>query len=341
MTFEEIQKSAYTLTEREVKAISRQMAADYGAAIKVIDKELNKLYLKTLSGIKPENYFAIASKYDRLEKMLVKLEKEYLIAARAAGRKIEQAAELSLSNLYYRQMYAVNWIPEASSVFVALNPKVLEAAVYGQAVAWDNLVKRYGDRADYMPQAGTLLEELIKKRRPQVLADIRSNIRQGLIQGKGYRETARKVRDVMGTDLNNALRIVRTESNRNMNIGNLAMNRTAKDAGVDVKRQIVSVLDDRTRPQSAQVDGLQENEDGYFEYPGGVLVRTPGNSGIARWDINDRESVINIVGGVQPTVRRARNPVSGETDLISWGNFDDWRRENGLSKNKYDQLYAD
>lgn len=338
MTFDELQKSSYLLTEKEVKVLSKQMAADYKGAIEAIDKELHKLYLKTLSGVKPENYFAVASKYDRLENMLVRLEKQYLRTARAAGRKVAQSAELSLSNLYYRQMYAVNWSPAADGVFVALNPKVVEAAVYGQAAAWDKLKKIYGDRKDYMPQSGTLLDELIKKRRPQVLSNIRSNIRQGLIQGHGYKKTARKVRDVMSTDLGNALRIVRTESNRNMNIGNLAMNRAAKDAGLGVQRQIVSVLDDRTRSQSAQVDGLVENKDGYFEYPGGILVRTPGNSGIPGYDINDRETVINIVDGIKPTMRRARNPMTGKTDLISWKSFDDWAKEKGLSYNKSGQL---
>lgn len=341
MTFQELQKSAYTFTEREVKAVSKQMVDDYKVAIEAVDKELNKLYLETLSGVKPENYFAVASKYDRLENLLTRFEKQYLDAARRAGRKIKQAAELSLSNLYYRHMYAINWSPAADNVFVALNPKVIEAAVYGQAAAWDELVRRYGEREAYLPESGTLLNELIKKRRPQVLSDIRANIRQGLIQGHCYKKTARKVRDTLNTDINKALRIVRTESNRNMNIGNLAINRVAKDEGVDVQRQIVSVLDDRTRPQSAQVDGLVENEQGYFVYPNGTLVRTPGNSGVARWDINDRESVINIVEGIQPTVRRARNPDTGKTDLISWGSFDDWRKSHGLKKNRYGQFYVD
>jgi len=100
------------------------------------------------------------------------------------------------------------------------------------------------------------------------------------------------------------------------------------------------VIGDRTRPQSAQVDGRMENDDGFFKYPGGALVKIPGNSGVPGWDINDRESVINIIDGVPPTTRRARDPVTGETDIISFRSFDEWAKENGLTRNRYGQLLS-
>jgi hypothetical protein len=100
---------------------------------------------------------------------------------------------------------------------------------------------------------------------------------------------------------------------------------------------VVAVLDDRTRPQSAQVDGEYENEDGFFEYPGGVLVRVPGNSGVAAWDINDREVVVDEVEGLEPETRRVRNPETGRNEVISWRNFRTWAQENGLKRNAYGQ----
>jgi hypothetical protein len=46
------------------------------------------------------------------------------------------------------------------------------------------------------------------------------------------------------------------------------------------------------------------------------------------------------VDGIQPTARRARNPVDGKNEIISWESFEDWRKENGLQYNKRGILVA-
>ena len=346
MTFEEINKNAYDLTQSEVKKVRSQMVDDYNRALKDINKQIRKVYNETLSGVAPERYFAVMTKYNRLKNLRDSIQKAYMKSARDAGRKIEAAAKLAISNLYYRHMYALNWSAEAQDVFVVLNEKVIQVSVYGTPEIWQEIRERklreiervFGELREYQPQSGTLLEELIKKRRPQVLSDIESNIRQGLIKGEGVQKVSRRIRDVMGTDINNAERIVRTESHRNMLAGNFAMTEAARSEGVDVRREIASVLDDRTRRQSAQVDGLKENEEGYFIYPGGVRVRIPGNSGIARYDVNDRESVVNRVPGIEPNTRRARDPVTGENEIISFKSFDEWAKSKGLRRNRYGEI---
>ncbi len=336
MTFEEANKASYNLTAREIGKVESMMVDDYNAALKDINKKLRKVYNEILDGVKPDRYYAVMTKYNRLKNLNKEVQAAYLKHARAAGRKIEASSKLAISNAYYRNLYLIEW--SGNEVFTLLPDDVIKASVYGTPQEWARIAKDFGEQSKYLPQSGTLLEELIKKRRPQVLADIESGIRQGLIQGEGYRKTARKIRDVMGTDINNALRITRTEGHRNMMQGNYAASQTAKAQGVEMKRQIVSVLDDRTRPQSAQVDGLVENENGVFIYPGGVQVTVPGNSGRPEIDINDRESVVNIIDGVEPTTRRARDPVTGETDIISFKRFDEWSKENGLTRNRYGQL---
>ncbi len=338
MTFDEMQESIYTLTDKQVKAIAVQMADDYATAMRSIDAKLKKLYLEILSGVHPDRYYAVAVKYNRLKKLLVSVQSDYIKAARASGQKTIAASELALSNVYYRTQYALSWGEDAFSVFVPINQKIVEASVYGIPQAWDKLEKTYGSQLDYLPKSGTLIEELIDKRNPATLSALQSDIRQGLIQGRGYRNTARDVRKTLETDLNKALTIVRTESHRVSSVGNLAMTSAAREEGLDVRRTIVSTLDNRTRPQSVRVDDKQENDEGYFVYPEGELVRVPGNSGKAGWDINDREVVVNRIPGMEPTTRRARDPVTGKSDIISWQSFETWAKSNGLKKNKYGQL---
>ncbi len=336
MTWEEANKASYNMTKREINKVRDMMVDDYDAALKDITRRLRKAYNEVLDGVAPERYHAVMTKYNRLKKLNKEIQSAYMKHARSAGRKIEASSKLAISNAYYRQLFTLEW--SGNEVFTLLPDEVIQASVQGTPVEWGRIAEEFGDMDDYLPQSGTLLEELIKKRRPQVLSDIESGIRQGLIKGEGFRKTARKIRDVMGTDINNARRIARTEGHRNMMQGNYASTQAAKQKGVEIKRQIVAVLDNRTRPQSAQVDGLVENEQGYFEYPGGVQVRIPGNSGVPGWDINDREAVINIAEGVEPTTRRARNPVTGETDIINFSDFDTWAKNNGLTRNRYGQL---
>jgi hypothetical protein len=64
----------------------------------------------------------------------------------------------------------------------------------------------------------------------------------------------------------------------------------------------------------------------------------PGNSGVPAYDINDRETMVEIIGDEEPGLRRGRNPVTGENETFSYKNFESWAKENGLKKNKYGEL---
>lgn len=335
MTFQELQESAYKLTEREIRKISRQLADEYFAALKVMDNRLRTLYSEILAGIPKEEYYNYMTKFKRLERLTQAFQAEYLKVSKAAGRLIPASQELALSNMFYRSQYSINWPLDLNTVFTPLNPKIIEASVYGTSPAWGRLQEIYGDIKDFTPKSGTLLRELLTKRNSQVLLNIEQILRQSMIQGEGFRKTSRELRNLLQTDANSALKIIRTESQRNMNIGNYSATQAARAQGVDIQRQILSTLDARTRSQSVAVDKQLENEEGYFVYPGGVLVRTPGNSGIARYDINDRERIINIVDEKSPQLRRARDPIDGETKIISFKSYPEWAKDNGLKKNIY------
>lgn len=344
MTLQELQDQGYELTKKEYLALHKEVTKELKTALYNSRKKLRKLYDK-LEGVKPEDYFNEAVKFRRLEKLNSELEKAYMAAAKKSGEVIEESAKLGISNSFYRQQFALKLgssLTDVNLTFTTLPNEVIETSVYGSLTAWQKMgeaaKRRYGDAKNYVPQSGTLLEAVLDDNRRKDLRKLRSAITKSLTNGEGYRKASKRVKDVFDTTATNALRIIRTEGHRNAMAGSLAMNSAAKDQGLGVRRQIVSVLDDRTRPQSAQVDGVIENEDGYFTYPGGVLVKNPGNSGVPGWDINDRESVINIIDGVEPTVRRARDPETGKTDLISWQSFDEWADSNGLKYNASGRL---
>lgn len=332
MTLEELFLKSYDLTEAERKALDKRMIAEYQKALGEIDKRLKEVHLNVLSGVKKEDYYNEMVKFNRLKKLSADIQKDYLKAANNVGSLQKEAAELSISNLYYRQLYAIDWTQTTNQVFTVLPRAVIEASVYGSQEAWRLIADEYGDPKAYLPQSGTLLEAVMKKNKAVDLQALESKLTQALIQGKGYRATVKDIKDVMETSTAKAMRIAATEGHRNMMAGNYAMTNIARENGVDVKRKILSVLDLKTRPQSVQVDGLVENDDGYFIYPDDVRVRIPGNSGVARWDINDRESVVNIVDGEGPELRRARNPVTGKNEIIDFQSYEQWAKDNNLKK---------
>ena len=81
-------------------------------------------------------------------------------------------------------------------------------------------------------------------------------------------------------------RIARTEP---MRMANIQTYDTFDAVDRDDKRlKLISILDARTRHQSAQMNGQISNAEGLFKYPDGKLYKL--GQAPARWSINDRES---------------------------------------------------
>lgn len=304
MTLKELQEQGYDITREEYMALHGRVTSELKTALDDSRRKLRKLYDK-LDSVKPEDYYVTAVKYNRLSKLEDDLIKAYKAAARKSGTAIKNASELAISNSYYRQQFAatlgVSTLEDVNMIFTTLPEEVVKTSVYGTATKFN---EKFGKPNDYVAKSGTLLEAVLDKNRQADVDKIRTAVTQALTNGEGYQKASGRIKKVLDTTATNAERIMRTEGHRNQLSGQYAMTQQAREQGVNMVRQIVSVLDSRTRPQSAQVDGLKENEDGVFIYPGGVPVRVPGNSGVPGWDINDREAVIDVIDGVEPTTRR-------------------------------------
>lgn len=349
MTFREIQRQGIEITEKEYLKMLRVVNKNYKEALDKIRKEIKKLYVEVLSGVDPERYYAVASKFNRLVKLQKQIADEYIKASNKSARAITEASNIAIANNFYRQQFSIKFgssvLEDVNMPFTLLNKEVIDISVFGTDNVWksisestiDRLSKKFGDLTRYQPKHGTLIDTLLNNRQRD-LVKLKNALTQGLINGESFTKTSTKVKNILGTTASNAERIVRTEGHRNMMSAQMASNQFAKSEGVEAVRMIDSTLDGRTRPQSASVDGQKENEDGFFVYPGGVLVSSPGNSGIARFDINDREVVITAVEGVPPKLRRARNPVTGKTEIISYKSFNEWADEHGLKYNKFGRL---
>ena len=354
MTLAELNESGFKSTQSEIKRFNTLLAQQYKTALDQIRQDIRSVYDKVIGQRSPAQVAALlkeepawlwvqANKFDRLQALQKKVQTQFIKASIAAGNMTVESSKMAITNNFYKQQFAVMFA-NASPVnlsFTVLNPAVVEVSVLGTPSVWkkigqdaaDRIGKKFGDLSRYQPKHGTLTSTILNNRIKD-LQKIQTSITQGLIQGKGFAQTAKDVKNVLDTSASSALRIVRTESMRNMNAGAFANHNQSVSQGLEMQRQILSVLDDRTRAQSQTVDAQISDENDQFHYPGGLIVDFPGNTGVASIDINDRETVIEIIEDQSPELRRGRDPLTGKNEIMSFKNYPEWMKSKGFSQNK-------
>ncbi len=130
-------------------------------------------------------------------------------------------------------------------------------------------------------------------------------------------------------------RILRTEVNRMRNRAN-ADQYVNQQSIVESNLILIETLDNRTRSQSIGMDGQKANKEGKFRFPNGNYAYA-GESGVAKWDVNDRSSTANVDPEYPPETRIARDK-DGKNKIIPYQNAETWAKESGLQRNKYGEL---
>lgn len=136
-----------------------------------------------------------------------------------------------------------------------------------------------------------------------------------------------------------SVRVARTEMGSIRGIAQRDAMLKAQALGLDERLQKVSVLDDRTRAQSASMDGQISNKKGEFLYPDGryyVMGMQP-----KQWRINDRGTTVARIEGVDDDLeRRQRDIETGKNEVVSYRTFDEYAKEKKLKVNRYGQRVA-
>lgn len=129
-----------------------------------------------------------------------------------------------------------------------------------------------------------------------------------------------------------SMRVIRTELARSFAQGAQQEFEVAKSKGIKTRLMLVATLDDRTRPQSAKMDGKMSNDEGKFQYPDGNWY-FPHQTGHPEWDINDRETTIQIIEGYTADAR-----TQGEGQ-VPYQDFEEWAQNQNIDENQYGQQY--
>lgn len=310
------------ITEKEILVFYRNSS-------KKVDSLIRRLYNGfpelTAEEIEKGGLLAQSKVDSKLTKTLNRIKKETMELAGLTNDRIEPSILRSFSGAYYGEAWSYEDVTSLDFKFTRLKT---------------NFVEKFKFSNKYKPTWRTRNNRNTGK----MFNKIESSLIEGLNKGQSVAVTARNIKDIfvklevvnkktmVSGGYTEARRIARTETNRLLNLGRTQAykhaRRTGKKIGVRFQRIMDAVLDKRTRPQSAQMDGQVADAKGFFTYPGGLLSDTPGNTGVAAFDIQDRETtrqeMINDNG--TPVIERPQ-------DLT----FREYANLKGFTKNKFGQ----
>ena len=155
---------------------------------------------------------------------------------------------------------------------------------------------------------------------------ITNSVTSSILQGKSIKRMADDLQKRITTmSRDSAIRTARTAVTGAQNAGRMDSYAAAEKMGIKLKKEWVATLDSRTRHSHAMLDGEQVAQDKKFSNG----CRFPGDPQGPPWEIyNCRCTLIAAVEGVDTASaqRRARNPVTGETELIQNMTYQEWVR---------------
>lgn len=140
------------------------------------------------------------------------------------------------------------------------------------------------------------LKPLLEKHRQEIIYDIRQALTVGMLNGDRYDTMANKILEKVDFSYGKAIRVVRTESHRNIEAGfNDCAQEIAKGLeGSDIVyvKTWLTMKDERVRRTSkadhVKMEGVTVEATDNFKLEPGVYAPCPGSSGTARNDCNCR-----------------------------------------------------
>ncbi|MDQ0254920.1 SPP1 gp7 family putative phage head morphogenesis protein [Evansella vedderi] len=293
---------ALSLTEAQTE---KELKKSYENVLKEVQGELAVTYAQFGQGGKVE--YHVMNRYHRLKK----LEDTVITHLNKYSRKKANILKSSFKNQYadsfYRTAFALETEAAAKLGFRQLKEDVIMDAINN-------------------PISGLTLSDTLAGHRTDLIRNIRREITQGLIRGESYELMAKRLEKRLDGDYKKALRVARTESHRVQQEGRLKSMEHAADQGVIMKKMWVATLDESTRDAHEELDGKMVEVDDDFTSSNGGRGPAPGQMGTAEDDINCRCTVVTVIEGFEPKVRRSREVEGKRGEIKQYKTFKQWKK---------------
>ena len=142
MTFTEIQRAGYELTEKEMFRQAISMISAYKTGRDKVLEVIQKNYGKYLTDVNPADYYTVLNQYQRLTKINKEIQGLYIKTSVQVGSDMKNTQQLAFGNNFYRQQYsttlATSTIGERVA-FTQVSPAAMQASVFGDLSLWEKI----------------------------------------------------------------------------------------------------------------------------------------------------------------------------------------------------------
>lgn len=282
------------------KGMERRMEQQYSQSLNRVRAKLAVIYEKHAK----DGVLSVGemSKFNRLANLQKDITKELQGMGLDVRHTLNRGLKSQYEESFYRTSFSIETDVKANLRYSQLNPLQVQASIQNEI-------------------SGMSLNSRLQLQRVNVVAKIKGEITQGIIQGEHYRKMASKIKKTLEGDLKKSRTIARTEGHRSQMAGRFASMDHAEIQGVKIMKVWVSALDDRTRDTHAELDGEKVAKDEYFTSSSGASALYPSTFGSAEEDINCRCSFRYEIEGFEPTSRRIKTE-----GVVEYKTFTEWKK---------------
>ena len=271
---------AHKQTDKIISDIEKRLKAEYTKAVKEVQAEILD-YMKRFR-IKDNIWRNEVKNGTKTNKEYIEWRKNQLaVGQRWEDLKNQLASDLhnvnniakSITEGYMPEVYALNF---NYSTFQIETQSLVDTSftLYDR----QSVEKLFRDNPQMLPKPGKKVSALIAQGKEKLWnkAQLQSVMLQGIVQGDSIPKLAKRLAVEVGdSNYKNAVRNARTMATGTQNGGRLDAYKRAEDLGIDLQREWVATLDQRTRHEHRILDGQRvgTNEpfkvDGYeLKFPG-------------------------------------------------------------------------
>ena len=320
-----------------------------------LEKRLARVYAKARDELTDTvtEYFASFEKRDAAQRALVGTivngreyteqdYKQWRLAQMGRGQRFEALRDRMAERMTRANETAAAYINDATPGLYALNRNYAAYTIETQAGAnvgfdlWDErtvrrLIVEQPDLMPYYPPGRAVKRgiDLAWGKR-----QITAQVTQGILQGESVKHLADRLQiHIPAMNRDSAIRAARTAVTGAQNAGRMDSYAAAERMGVQLQKEWLATLDNRTRHAHAMLDEQRRRRDEPFEAEGEKIM-FPGDPSAVGWMVyNCRCTLIAAVDGVETRgQRRARDPVTGKSVLIEYMTYAQWVRWKERSK---------
>ena len=318
---------AHELTDRELTALEKKIAAAYERARDKVQERADKFF-DTFREDAEKLYKAISDAPDTTTRLAAeKAYKDFVWRKTVAAKNITDLRDKLAADLTAINQQSAALIGNRMNGIFSLNHNF---AAY--TLEHDLGLNLQFTLYDEFTVARLLKEnpKLLPKPKIDIALDkkwnaqkITSEITQGILTGESIPKIADRLQNVTDMNRNSAIRNARTAITGAENAGRVESYHYAESIGITLKKEWLATLDDRTRDEHRALDGQRVDIDEPFRV-GGDEIMFPGDPDAEGYLVYGcRCTLVSAVEGVKdldPVYRR--DNISGE--LVQDMNYNDW-----------------